>query len=230
MTFRPFPILTLFTIASLIILVMLGNWQYGRFSEKMALDETEPNWQSLSGRVVPGSEAMVYAYADGAASWRRVVAVDAGDNVVFTTIELLYQVEPPVPCQGPDCGANLNFTAQGIYKTPGNRNVFASPDKPAAGVFYAYSIKDLSNILPSTMADRVSPEAFEPQTLRLVENGRAMAGRNPFARLRMDDDLPPQRHFGYAITWWGLALALLGVYLAFHYQKGRLRFRGRDAE
>jgi surfeit locus 1 family protein len=40
--------------------------------------------------------------------------------------------------------------------------------------------------------------------------------------------LPPQRHFGYAITWWGLAIALIGVYLAFHYQKGRLRFRNED--
>ena len=50
------------------------------------------------------------------------------------------------------------------------------------------------------------------------------------ARLRMDDSLPPQRHFGYAITWWGLAIALLAVYLAFHHQKGRLRFRGGSGE
>ena len=105
MRFRPYPILTLFTLVSLVILVMLGNWQYGRFSAKMALDETEPNWVTLEGRVVPGSEAMVYAYADGASSWRRVVAIDDGARVIFTTIELFYQVEPPVPCQGPECGS-----------------------------------------------------------------------------------------------------------------------------
>ena len=230
MRFRPYPVLTLFTVVSLAILVMLGNWQYGRFSAKMALDETEPNWVSLDGRVVPGSEAMVYAYADGASSWRRVVAIDEGERVIFTTIELLYQVEPPTPCQGPECGTNLNFSARGIYKPPGSRNAFASPDAPEAGVFYAYSIDDLADLLPADVAERVVPEAFEPQTLRLIENGRAMAGPNPFARLRMDDDLPPQRHFGYAITWWGLAMALLGVYLAFHYQKGRLRFRRRNGE
>ena len=190
----------------------------------------EPEWELLEGRVVPGSEVMVYAYADGAASWRRVVAVDDGAQIIFTTIELLYQVDPPVPCQGPECGANLNFSAEGIYKTPGRRNAFASPDMPEAGIFYSYGIEALADLLPEDMAGRVRSSAFEPQTLRLVENGRAMAGPNPFARLRMDDDLPPQRHFGYAITWWGLALALLGVYLAFHYQKSRLRFRGRDGK
>lgn len=228
MRFRPYPVLTLFTLVSLAILVMLGNWQYGRFSEKMALDETEPAWQQLDGRVVPGSEAMVYAYADGAASWRRVVAIDDGARVFFTTIELLYQVEPPVPCQGPSCGAGLKFEARGLYKQPGSRNAFASEDRPAEGVFYAYSPKDLAGLLAADVAARVAPDVFEPQTLRLSENGRAQAGPNPFARLRMDDDLPPQRHFGYAITWWGLAIALLGVYLAFHYQKGRLRLRGRN--
>ncbi len=35
-------------------------------------------------------------------------------------------------------------------------------------------------------------------------------------------------HLGYAITWYGIACALIGVYLAFHHQAGRLRF-GRDA-
>ena len=34
-------------------------------------------------------------------------------------------------------------------------------------------------------------------------------------------------HLGYAVTWYGIACALIGVYLAFHYQAGRLRF-GRN--
>ena len=230
MHFRPLPILTLLTLISLAILIWLGNWQYGRFSAKMALDETEPAWAMLEGRVVPGSEAVVYAYADGNASWRRVVAVDTGQAVVFTTIELLYQIDPPVPCLGQACGANLNFAAQGLYKTPSSRSTFAGTDDPEAGIYYSFHPDKLSALLDRDAAARVSAEIFEPQTLRLTENGRSSTGRNPFARLRMDDSLPPQRHFGYAITWWGLAIALLGVYLAFHHQKGRLRFRkGNEA-
>lgn len=230
MHFRPMPILTFFTLVSLAILICLGNWQYGRFSAKMALDETEPEWALLEGRVVPGSEAVVYAYADGAASWRRVVGVDTGKDVVFTTIELLYQVEPPVPCQGPDCGANLKFGAQGLYKTPMSRSAFSGTDEPAAGIFYSFHPAKLAVLLDDDTAARVSDDIFEPETLLLTENGRSSAGRNPFAKLRLDDNLPPQRHFGYAITWWGLAMALMGVYLAFHHQRGRLRFhKGKEA-
>jgi surfeit locus 1 family protein len=32
-------------------------------------------------------------------------------------------------------------------------------------------------------------------------------------------------HLQYAITWFALAAALLGVYLAYHISKGRLRWR-----
>ena len=79
--------------------------------------------------------------------------------------------------------------------------------------------------MPTELAARVRPDVFEPEVIRFVsENGPYLID-NPYARLRLDDELPPQRHFGYAITWWGLAMALIGVYLAFHHQKGRLRFR-----
>lgn len=33
-------------------------------------------------------------------------------------------------------------------------------------------------------------------------------------------------HLGYAVTWFGLALTLVGVYAVYHYQTGRLRFNG----
>ena len=35
MTFRPMPILTALSVVSLVILVLLGNWQYARYSEKI---------------------------------------------------------------------------------------------------------------------------------------------------------------------------------------------------
>ena len=38
------------------------------------------------------------------------------------------------------------------------------------------------------------------------------------------DNLPPARHLGYALTWFGLALGMIGVYIALHIARGRLRF------
>ena len=32
----------------------------------------------------------------------------------------------------------------------------------------------------------------------------------------------PNNHFSYAVTWFGLAICLLGVWLAYHISKGRL--------
>ena len=37
----------------------------------------------------------------------------------------------------------------------------------------------------------------------------------------------PNDHLQYAITWFGIALALVGVYLAYHWENGRLTVAGR---
>ena len=66
---------------------------------------------------------------------------------------------------------------------------------------------------------------FEPETLIRTDNLTSAPAANPLLIPGDSERLPPERHFGYAITWWGLAMALAGVYLAFHYQRGRLRFR-----
>jgi surfeit locus 1 family protein len=38
----------------------------------------------------------------------------------------------------------------------------------------------------------------------------------------------PNSHLGYAITWFGLALSLLAVYIAYHVLNGRLEFAKRE--
>jgi surfeit locus 1 family protein len=68
----------------------------------------------------------------------------------------------------------------------------------------------------------------EPVTLTLLNSGtqgQFSQMPNPYAFAKPLDPLPPERHFGYALTWWGMAIGLLGVYLALHHSKGRLRFR-----
>ena len=34
-------------------------------------------------------------------------------------------------------------------------------------------------------------------------------------------------HLSYALTWYAFAVVLIGVYLAYHWQQGRLRVGGR---
>lgn len=40
------------------------------------------------------------------------------------------------------------------------------------------------------------------------------------------EDMPPSRHIGYALTWYGIALGLLGVYFGFHVAEKRLTLPG----
>jgi surfeit locus 1 family protein len=38
---------------------------------------------------------------------------------------------------------------------------------------------------------------------------------------------PPERHVGYAVTWFLMAMALIAIYFIFHARAGRLRIGGR---
>ncbi|WP_321489413.1 SURF1 family cytochrome oxidase biogenesis protein [uncultured Hyphomonas sp.] len=224
MTFRPYPVMTVLTLISLGILIWLGNWQYGRFIQKMEIDRQTPDWTVLDGDIVPDSEVLSYYYVEGQSGWMRVVAVDTGDAIVYTPIEIVQQIDPPAVCDGEHCPTG-RLSARGIYKPAFKRNAFTAADDLENRVFYVLDPAEFGQLLPDETEGRVTPDMFEPEVIRFVSESGSYLIDNPYARLRLDDELPPQRHFGYAITWWGLAMALIGVYLAFHHQKGRLRFR-----
>jgi len=70
----------------------------------------------------------------------------------------------------------------------------------------------------------VSRRVFEPRRLMARdETGQGMID-NPQADSALADPLPPARHLGYALTWWGMALALLIMYFVYHAGVGRLTF------
>ena len=102
----------------------------------------------------------------------------------------------------------------------------STEDDPAAGLFYSFDPVELAKTLPADLAAKVGPRVFEPETLLRTDGAMPEPVVNPFAQPQLNERLPPERHFGYALTWWGLAIGLIGVYLALHHQRGRLRFRG----
>ena len=103
--------------------------------------------------------------------------------------------------------------------------MLSASDQPEARLWYTAD--------PEAMAEAVGAPS---ENMRLVEPEMirefALAGENvihrdipnPFYSLANLDDLPPQRHLGYALTWYGLLLAMIGVYIALHVARGRLRF------
>jgi surfeit locus 1 family protein len=227
MTFRPYPLLTLLTAVSVVILIMFGNWQWGRFNEKKARLAAEPEYATVVGTLLPGTVRQVYTLTDGKAAWRDVALVETAEGAVFIPQTLHFGMDPPAASV---IGAPQFYSSRGLWHEAKSRNAFSTEDKPEAGHFYAFDPAALSQGLPEDLAARVQMKVFEPEMLLRTDGPAPEPVENPFLRPELEDPLPPERHFGYAITWWGLAIGLAGVYFALHHQRGRLRFRKTDTK
>ena len=128
----------------------------------------------------------------------------------------------PVPAALNQLAANL--TVEGILAAKtANQSVFNADDNPEADQWYRLD--------PEGMSARIGLESVPPvlePVIMTVRNAadlsQARQTANPYAYSKPLDPLPPERHFGYALTWWGMALGLIGVYLALHRARGRLKF------
>lgn len=212
MTFRPLPILSLFCAATFALLLLLGQWQWTRFEEKRAAAAIEPPTVALVvERSYPERAQYVFGAWRGRGGWRAFVPVETAEGVVFVDVGFVAGVTPPeappdVPSPGPLTGVRLVPSAPGAFANPPDltRRAWYHPDLEAMGRAAGFDA-----VAPWALALPYRDEAGDLQS-------------NPF--LPGADPLPPERHFGYALTWWGLAAALLVMYLVFHARVGRLRF------
>lgn len=227
MMFRPLPVMTVLSVICFAILIMFGNWQWARYEQKMSMKGVEPEWAEITGKILPGTELLVYAYADGDAAWRQVTGFETEGGILFLPRTISYAIDPPSVVTATDAET---LTLRGLWHPPQRRNAFTTPDAPEEGVYYTLDPETLAASLPADVAARVIPRVFEPESLMRTDYPAPQAVPNPLLMPGDSARLPPERHFGYAITWWGLAMALIGVYLAFHHQRGRLRFRRENIQ
>jgi len=224
---RRFPLgLTIAAAIALAILLGLGTWQVRRLDEKraemaaveaaaraepipiaLALERAERGAKLDYVRVeatCPGlaqapyveifsilegepGVRLVSACRLSGGRWRSVL-VDRG--FVAETIS----ARPPV-----DARAGEPLTIRGVLRGPGRRSPFAAP--PSQGKFYA---RELPPIAQALNADRPAPLFLMAET-----------STNPEWQALKPAPLPTamsNRHLEYAITWYGLAAALAGVY------------------
>ncbi|MFN3211550.1 MAG: SURF1 family cytochrome oxidase biogenesis protein [Henriciella sp.] len=230
MSFRPMPLLTVLSGVSLIILVLLGNWQYARYSEKIDAPAFE---QQVEARELvrilidtdhPGYAQQVYGFADSEPIWRRYVpgTLEATSEPVLAMVEATGGAEP-VPIRLAELPETATFEGVISRKEPSNSS-FASTDDPDANIWYSLNPEQLATKFE--MGD--TPRVVEPVMMTVrnaVDLSRSRQTLNPYAFAKPLDPLPPERHFGYALTWWGMALGLIGVYVALHRARGRLKFK-----
>lgn len=233
--FRPMPGLTIVTIIALAILIALGTWQYQRLQWKTALlADVEavaeaPPFRSLN--------EVQNALESGQPIDFRRIAIEAeytpsahGPFFVFTpqNRDISWRVFSPVKASG--------ITVFAALKTIPDKAKDAGINPPE-GTVSAIGYVRLAR--PAKGAAKSTPEknrwfGFNP--LPETDNWNNTVPGGADMRFYIDtvpgaqnaDDLRPRRpdirnnHFDYMLTWYGLALVLLVIYLIMHRRAGRL--------
>lgn len=238
--FRPLPGLTFAALVALGVLIALGAWQLERRSEKhaflaavearraaapssleaaLALEDPSfvrvqielptncaaqalvQRFQILEGRTVTGADLLTAArMPDG-----RAVLVARG------FVPDAEQAAWGGRAEGAPCPAAISGVA---VITPGAApGMFTGAPDPANRRWYAYDAKGIGAYFNLALA--------APVVLRLEPRPDDKGWPRP---LSYAQDIP-DNHLIYALTWFGLALTLVGVYAAYHVSLGRLRWR-----
>jgi surfeit locus 1 family protein len=236
-TFKPLPVMTLLSVPALALLLLLGSWQWDRFVTKR--DAPPPAEQAvvpLDARVLetavaaagePERRVSVTARGVWLPGTVRVYAVLDGKpgarlfSPLRTRAGILLVDRGWVPESLPSVDATGEQELAGVLRAGAPSNSFTPPNDAAAGAWYWPDVPMLARQLAVASA---SPSLYlAPFQVDPLAIGTATA--NPWSEAGGVDRIPAERHLGYALTWWGLASTLVGVWFVFHVRQGRIRWR-----
>jgi surfeit locus 1 family protein len=225
MHFRPLPVLTVIAIPALVALVTLGIWQGERAGEKaseiaafkvhmqappltqaQACADGLSDSQIIAPPAAEGATLRVFGHqADGTAGWKHYQAAEicGAPMLVESGFDALAIGGPGaatpevVSTRAPDRFIVTPWPDRPLMAAPNapERNEWSWFDGPAI-------IKALG--LP-TLDTRHVLAPLEGMPDYLVRT-------------------PPETHIGYAVTWFGMAIAFAVIYGLMHMRAGRLRF------
>jgi surfeit locus 1 family protein len=238
-TFAPRPFTTLLTIALIAMLILLGRWQLQRAAEKRVLFDSfaagSDATQSIDLRT-PKLPRYGQVEAEGHYDSTRQVLID---NMVHAE-RAGYFVITPFALQG----GGWVLVNRGWV--PLGRSRAERPAIPVAGD--VRRIHGRADNLPSPGIQMGTPAALAPpypvvanfptraEVARLIEESNWTPATDVILLDPKETDgyvrdwsapgFPPMRHIGYAVQWFGLALALLVIYVVTNFRRGD---KGRPA-
>jgi surfeit locus 1 family protein len=224
---------TVFAVAGVAILIELGIWQLDRrvWKENMLLtlntrlarapENLSPraSWPRLvpegneytrvifPAEFLDGEEALVYTSGSafrpdvqGPGYWVFSPARLAGGSVVLVNRGFV-PPERKDPATRRDGAPHGTIDIVGVMRWPEPRGLFTPADEPQNNLWY---VRDPQAIAAAKKWASAAPFYIEQES-PVPPGGLPLAGK-------LAVNLP-NNHLGYAITWFGLALALAGVYL-----------------
>lgn len=229
-----FPIgLTIAVLIALAILLRLGIWQMQRLQhftdlkQQIAAQEAGPPQpvEKVLARLKPGSDAAysrvsvscpnvettpvlhLFVPNEGLAGYRLITACPLASGPygsILVDRGFVAQLGDDAPRA--IAGQPISAPVVGVLHAGGQRNFVTPPNTPAQNQWYWRDIPTMAKSL----------HASRPALVFLMLESPVPANGEP-------RPIPVERHFpnnlGYAITWFGLAGALVGVYLAMLFRK-----------
>lgn len=227
--FRPGMGLTIATLVALAILIGLGSWQIGRIPEKRALlnrihvglttdpmplpvhvdDPSMLDWRrvSLEGTVADSDPLPVFATNQaGKGGYHLYLPVKTRFGMAvlvnFGWVPM-DKLDVPLP-------RGQEMTISGVFRTSAVPGFMSPENEPEKRIFYTADVHEMAAVFGLRTKEyyhfRVIADPW--QEAPLPEAGQA----------RVDI---PNNHFEYAMTWFGLALTLVGVYVAYGLRRAR---------
>ncbi len=209
---------TVLAAAALAVLVSLGTWQVQRLAWKTAwIDrlraaEVEPPLPLPARLEDPESFAFRRFSVSGVFRHDLSVAVGIHERnrrlgvYLFTPLERaegdpVWIVRGWVPYEAPRAVPNPEgtVTVTGFLMLPERRGWFTPEDKPAERRFWAFQ--------PGPMAEAVGLDRTTPFAIAAIGTDQ----EPPIPQRR--PPMPRNDHLGYAITWYGLAAALVAFWI-----------------
>ena len=243
MTFRPFLWLTVVTLPALLVLVGLGTWQLGRLQWKnnlidnfearvaappvavpageAAIDPLEFRQLDLTGRFLHDKEIFLTGRTyEGNAGFHVVTPFELADGRVILINRGWVSEGYKDPAKRVFSRVDGPTTIAGILRKPGQKGYFVPENEPAKGFWFTLVPTEINAHLGLGAA---AINSFYADAIRNSEVLTLPIAAKTELNLR-------NAHLSYALTWYGIALALIGVYVAFHMQAGRLQFTGKNKD
>jgi surfeit locus 1 family protein len=224
---------TLATLAAFCVLVGLGTWQLERkrwkenllakIAERVAAEpipvaraaelmrrggDVEYMHVSAAGRFHHDKERYLYAPAPAGLAWHVYTPVQvAPARVVWVNRGLVPDASkaPAARMAGQVAGETV---VRGVVRVPQGKALFTPQNDVAGNLWHWPDISALTaSAFPPDASFTTLPFTIEADAEPPPPGGLPKGGVTRIAL--------PNRHLEYAVTWFGIALTLIGVYLAF---------------
>jgi surfeit locus 1 family protein len=236
MTFRPYPGFTFACVLLFAILCGLGFWQLERLQWKraliaqvdgnmaaapvsldeiLAMDQKAAQYRhvTLHGRFDHAKEAYVFTTDAGAAVYHVLTPFTADDGRVLMVDRGEVPKDKLNPASRPAGNVEGETQVTGVWRTPDAPSSFTPPPDAQNRIWYA---RDLAGIAATHHLRLAAPVVVEADAA--PNPGGWPKGGKTVVRFR-------NQHLSYAITWFGVGIVLLGVWLAYHISRGRIAFK-----